>query len=52
MEKPEVIVLGFVTENKHLSERVISREGIGFTLMACTHGYAIGFIIEYDDGDL
>lgn len=46
MKNPEVIVIGYMTEEKHLSERVIDRGGISFTLMAMTHGYGQGFVME------
>lgn len=45
-ERNEVKVMGYVTEYKHISERVIDTDGICFTLMAMTHGYGQGFIYE------
>ena len=47
----KVILLGYLTEEKHLSERIIDAEGICFTLMAMTHGYGQGYILE-DDRDI
>lgn len=44
-----VILLGYLTEEKHLSERVVDPDGICFTLMAQTHGYAQGFIRLYEE---
>lgn len=46
----DVVLLGFLTEEHHLSERVIDPKGICFTLMAMTHGYGQGFIYE-EGGD-
>lgn len=45
----EVELVGYLTAKKHLSERIIDPEGCCFTLMAMTHGYGQGFIIEYED---
>lgn len=42
----EVILMGYITREKHISERVIDPDGICFTLMAMTHGYGQGFIYE------
>ena len=44
----EVKVMGYVTKEKHMSERVISIDGVAFTIMAMTHGYGQGFIYEDD----
>lgn len=43
----EVSKIGTVSENSLIGGRVISIDGICFTLMACTHGYGMGNI--YDD---
>ena len=43
-----VKVMGYVTKEKHMSERVISIDGVAFTIMAMTHGYGQGFIYEDD----
>ena len=42
----EVILMGYITREKHISERVIDPDGICFTLMAMTHRYGQGFIYE------
>ena len=44
----EVKVMGYITKEKHMSERVISIDGVAFTIMAMTHGYGQGFIYEDD----
>ena len=44
----EVILMGYITREKHISERVIDPDGICFTLMAMTHGYGQEFIYEED----
>lgn len=44
----EVKVMGYVTKEKHMSEMVISIDGVAFTIMAMTHGYGQGFIYEDD----
>lgn len=36
-------------DNPHMSERVISPKGICFTVMAMTHGYGMGYIMEYEE---
>ena len=43
-----VKVMGYVTKEKHMSERVISTDGVAVTIMAMTHGYGQGFIYEDD----
>lgn len=43
----EVIIKGYTTEQKHMSERVVDVEGICFTIMAMTPGYGQGYIMEY-----
>ena len=43
----EVITKGYMTQQKHMSERVIDVEGVCFTVMAMTHGYGQGYIMEY-----
>ena len=35
----EVKVIGYITKEKHMSERVISTDGVSFTILAMTHGY-------------
>lgn len=46
----KVIILGYVGGNrKHMSERVIDPNGICFTLMAMTHGWGQGYLLEYED---
>lgn len=46
----DVNILGYIGD-KHISERVISRDGICFTLMAMTHGWGQGYVIEYQEED-
>lgn len=45
-----MITIGTVSENSLIGGRVVSTEGVSFTLMACTHGYGMGNI--YDDRKL
>lgn len=45
-----MIKIGTVSENSLIGGRVVSTEGVSFTLMACTHGYGMGNI--YDDRKL
>lgn len=40
--------MGYITKEKHISERVISIDGVAFIIMAMTHGYGQGFIYEDD----
>lgn len=39
------------TGKKSQSSSVYSVEGICFTLMACTHGYAMGYILIEDENE-
>lgn len=42
-------MLGYLSPaKKHMSERVISPDGCCFTLLAMTHGYGQGYIMEYE----
>lgn len=42
-------MLGYLSPaKKHTSERVISPDGCCFTLLAMTHGYGQGYIMEYE----
>lgn len=45
----DVQMLGYLSPaKKHTSERVISPDGCCFTLLAMTHGYGQGYIMEYE----
>ena len=46
----EVSVVGYTGDGKHISERVIDPRGLCFTLMAMTHGWGQGYIVEYEEG--
>ena len=43
----KVIIKGYTTEYKHMSERIVNVEGVCFTVMAMTHVYGQGYIMEY-----
>ena len=46
----EVEILGYLSPGRrHISERVISPNGCCFTLMAMTHGWGQGYIMEYEE---
>lgn len=42
-----MIIKGYTTEYKHMSERIVDVEGVCFTIMAMTHGYGQEYIMEY-----
>lgn len=43
----KVIIKGYTTEQKHMSERVVDVYGVCFTILAMTHGYGQEYIMEY-----
>lgn len=48
MNETDTIVLGYLGPRKHMSERVIDTQGLSFTLMAMTHGWGQGYLMEYE----
>ena len=48
----DVIILGLYSPNSQMGGRVFSKEGLAPTIMAGTHGYGFGCILEYEDTDI
>lgn len=50
-ESSNVILLGTYSPTSQMGGRVFSSKGLAPTIMAGTHGYGFGCILEYEDRD-
>ena len=49
MESSSVILLGTYSPTSQVGGRVFSKEGLASTIMAGTHGYGFGCVLEYGE---
>lgn len=48
-ESSSVILLGTYSPTSQMGSRVFSKEGLAPTIMAGTHGYGFGCVLEYGE---